>query len=147
MLAGWSPLTKTRWAKRARRPPWNIHTRHICTADAQIQTVYKHVHTSYISLEHKCMHKNVFSLPVGGPSQSDMARRVSSLVSWVSAECCLLWSGTSLFLLVTRLTTLSYFTLCLIVLPLSLPLSKQSDQWPADMPFKHRTLSHWILNL
>lgn len=109
-----------------------------------------------------------FCLPVGSPSQSDMAREGRG-----SGECLLL-SAESLqaalqYLFSVCLTNSLFFgskqpdplyhthtqTHCLAFLlyfvspcpPHSLCLFQQSDQWLLDMPIKHHTLCYWTLNL
>lgn len=127
----------------------------------------------HVSLGHRWMHvcrvmQTLFFLPVGSPSQSDMAteRRGSGQCLLLSAEFlqpvaspesvppffCFAVPPIRLFYALScqTLSLFSFLTLVyLLVLPPSLPLSlsPQSDQWPVDVPIKDHTSCYWTLNL
>lgn len=102
ILAGWavSVETKTRWAERDTLPETYTEDTYARQTHENPNSLKARLHLIYLSWTHMYAEES-FCLPVGSPSQSDMAgeRRgsVSSVTSWVSGDCCFLWVRASLF--------------------------------------------------
>lgn len=145
-----------------RETPSLKHTQktHMHGRRTEIQTVWKHGCTSYISLEHTRMQKRRFAYPWVAPHSQTWPEREEDqdTVFCHQLSLCRLLLLMSLCLLVVLVLCVGLQVFRLLVClalwlhlvsfcPSPLSPSKHSDQWLVDMPIKYHILCYWALNL